>query len=327
MRELVAQFPNQLKEALEIGANAQLKDFDIDIKNVVISGLGGSGIGGKIVSQIVSKECPVPIYINNTYTIPGFVNENTLFIASSFSGYTEETLMALETAQAKGAHIAAITSGGKLEEICTTNNYNHIIIPPGESPRAMLTYSLTQQFFLLNHYGLIGGEFAQEIVDAVSVIEENIEDIKSKASEIANSLVGKTPIIYASDIYEGVAVRLRQQINENSKMLAWHHVLPEMNHNELVGWAGGSDQFVVLIYRNEDDHPRVKVRTDISKGIISEYADKIIEIEGLGATQLGRSLYNIAFGDWITVHLADLREVDPIEVEVISYLKGELAKL
>ena len=141
MQRLVSQFTNQLTEALEIGQNANLKAAKSTISNMVITGLGGSGIGGKIATQFVSDQLKIPVSINNDYTLPSFVSENTLVIVSSFSGNTEETLEALRVAQDKNAEIACITSGGKLTEIAKEKGYNLITLPEAFSPRAMLTYS------------------------------------------------------------------------------------------------------------------------------------------------------------------------------------------
>jgi glucose/mannose-6-phosphate isomerase len=327
MENLVRIFTKQLTEAIEIGNKANLKPNHKKINNVVITGLGGSGIGGKIVSQLVADECPVPIIINNTYDLPSFVNENTLVIGSSFSGNTEETLYAIKEAQNKNAEIAMITSGGQFLEIAKKEGYNHIVLPPGDSPRAMLTYSLTQQFFLLHHYGLCSSKFLEAIPNAIELIDNELENIQNEAKNIAKKLKDRTTIIYSEAKYEGVAIRFRQQLNENAKVLCWHHALPEMNHNELVGWAGGKKEYAVVVFRNEDDFYRTQVRMDITKGVASEKTDVYIEVFSKGTSRIERSLYLIALGDWVSVYLAELNQVDPVEVTVISHLKGKLAEL
>lgn len=327
MKQLVEQFISQIKEAIEIGKRAQLKPAKNEIKNVVITGLGGSGIGGAIVSQLVEEQSQVPIIINNTYDIPSFVNQNTLLIASSFSGNTEETLIALEQAQKKGAEIAVISSGGKIIEIAKENNYNHIILPSGDSPRAMLMYSLTQQFVILENYGIAKKGNLEELQSSIELLTLNLESIKQEAREVASKLVNRTPVIYTEAKYEGVAIRLRQQLNENSKVLCWHHVLPEMNHNELVGWAGGKKEYAVIMFRNEDDYYRTQRRMEITKEVVNKFTDVMIEIHSKGSSRIQRSVYLILMGDWISVYLAELNRVDAKEVDIIVYLKGELAKI
>jgi len=327
MKKLISEFTNQLKEALKIGENSTFKSTDKTFNNIVITGLGGSGIGGKIVSQLVQNEVKVPIFINNGYHLPAFVNEKTLVIVSSFSGNTEETLEAMKIAQNKKAEIACISSGGKIIEIAKEKGYNTILLPGCHSPRAMLTYSLTQQFFVLNHYGFIKGDFKKAIANAVSLIDNEIENIKAEALKIAKGIKGKTTIIYSEESYEGVAVRLRQQLNENAKVLCWHNVLPEMNHNELVGWAGGKNEYAVILFRNDSDYGRTQKRMEISKEVIEKYTNTHFEIWSKGNNPIEKSFYLIVLGDWISICLAELLEVDPIEIKVINHLKGELAKI
>ncbi len=327
MKTLIEKFTNQLEDALNIGNNSNLAKTTKSINNIVITGLGGSGIGGKIVTQLVEKEVKVPIIVNHGYHLPGFVNENTLVIISSFSGNTEETLEAMEIAKERKSEIACISSGGKVIEIAKANNYNYIVLPECHSPRAMLTYSLTQQFYLLNHYGFINDDFKESIKGAIYLINKEKEDIKKEALKIAKGLKGKTPIIYSEESFEGVSIRLRQQLNENAKTLCWHNVLPEMNHNELVGWAGGKDEYAVILFRNDSDYSRTQKRMEISKEVIEKYTNTHFEVWSKGKDAIEKSFYFIVLGDWISVYLADLLEVDPIEIKVINHLKGELAKI
>ena len=191
----------------------------------------------------------------------------------------------------------------------------------------MLTYSVVQQFFLFKHYGLINDSFVNEINSTVSFLEKEVDNIKDLAHQTALALHSKTFVIYSESSIEGVAVRLRQQINENSKCLGWHHVIPEMNHNELVGWAGGKDEYTVLTLRSTHEYSRSKVRLDISTEIFKKYTPNVIELNAKGSTLIEQSFYHILLGDWISVYLAELNQVDDVEVKVIDYLKGELAKI
>ena len=327
MRRLVDIFTKQLTEGLEIGLKANLKAPQNPINSMIITGLGGSGIGGKIATQLVSDQLKIPAIVNNDYSLPEFVNEKTLVIVSSFSGNTEETLEALKKAQEANAEIACITSGGKLAEIARAEGYNLIILPTAFSPRAMLTYSIIQQLFLFHHYGLINNNFINKIEKTVLLLDNEIDEIKDKAHQTALALHSKTTVIYAESGLEGVIVRIRQQINENSKSLGWHHVVPEMNHNELVGWAGGKSEYAVLILRSDYEHSRSKVRIDISKEIIQKQTPVVLEFYPKGDSLIEQSFYHILWGDWTSVYLAELYQVDDVEVKVIDYLKAELAKI
>lgn len=327
MRRLIKEFTSQLTEALEIGKNTNLKAPKNTINNIVITGLGGSGIGGKIATQLMADQLKVPAVINNDYSLPKFVNENTLVIVSSFSGNTEETLEALQSAQKANAEIACITSGGKLAQIANDNNYNLLVLPTAFSPRAMLTYSVIQQLFLFHHYGFINNEFIDDTRETVKLLDTEVNDIMAVAKQTANALFEKTTVAYSEASMEGVITRFRQQINENSKSLAWEHVFPEMNHNELVGWAGGKDEYAVLIFRSSFEHSRSSVRINISKDIFRKYTSTVLEFNAKGDTLLAQSFYHILLGDWISVYLAELNKVDDVEVKVIDFLKAELAKI
>lgn len=326
MEDLIANFTQQLREALEIGEKAKLRKYEKQINNIIITGLGGSGIGGTIVTEITANEIKVPIVVNKDYFLPEFANENTLVVACSYSGNTEETLQAFETALKKNCSIVCVSSGGKMIELAEKHNLDFIKIPGGMPPRACIGYSLTQLFFVLHHFGFISNSFKNEIEKSIQLLDNEEEDIRTKSKSIAGALLNNLPIIYAVAGYEGVAVRFRQQLNENSKILAWHHVLPEMNHNELVGWTQENDELAVVILRNEDDYERSVKRIEISKEVFQKYTPNIIEIFSKGNSRIERSLYLIHLCDWVSAEIANLRGIDAVEVRVIDYLKGSLAK-
>ena len=171
MKDLIANFSTQLKEAIAIGEAAKLTHSEYFIRNVVITGLGGSGIGGTIISEIAANQCPVPVSINKDYFLPEFVNEETLVIVSSYSGNTEETLCAMEIAMKRGAKIVCITSGGKVLEMAQDNKFDHIIVPGGMPPRSCLGYSFTQLLYIFNFFGLINENFKTELPKAIALID------------------------------------------------------------------------------------------------------------------------------------------------------------
>lgn len=326
MKELIENFPNQLRKAIQIGSQAKLVKPK-KITNVFISGLGGSGIGGTIISEITAFESRVPITVGKGYFIPQFVNQNSLVIISSYSGNTEETINCLNIALRRKARIVCITSGGKIAEIAKKKKADLILIPGGSPPRACLGYSLTQLFFILSHYRVIGNKFKTRLMSSIELIENEKESIISEAKEVASKLHGKTPIVYATTYFEGIAVRFRQQLNENSKVLCGHHVIPEMNHNELVGWASGSDKISVVFLRDRDEYERNSARIEISKRIISKYTSHITEIWSKGKSQIEKAIYFIHLVDWVSFFLSEMRNVDAEEVKVIDYLKAELAEI
>jgi glucose/mannose-6-phosphate isomerase len=328
MDQLIARFMDQLEEGLQIGRNAQISPAAKNINHIYVAGLGGSGIGADFVSSFIQDECKLPFLVRKGYHVPAFVGPDTLAIASSYSGNTEETLISYDQIKQKGARLICVASGGKVIEKAKNDGYDYIQVPSNwPSPRACLGYSVTAQLWTLHHLGYISDRAIRQIEASVPFLRNESEAIKSYAEEIASKLFRKIPIIYIEDRMEPVAVRLRQQINENSKALCWHHVVPEMNHNELVGWREKNDDLTVLYLRNDDDYDRNAVRMDINKKVISQYAGEIVEVYSKGSNMIEKSLYLVHLGDWISWYLAQLRGVDALEVKVIDFLKGELAKV
>ncbi|MEO6904295.1 MAG: bifunctional phosphoglucose/phosphomannose isomerase [Bacteroidia bacterium] len=327
MRTLVDNFPKQIAEAIGIGNKATLTSAKNEIHNVLICGLGGSGIGGSIVTELVAPIGTVPVNVTKGYFIPAYVNKNTLVIISSYSGNTEETLNCMELAIKKDAKIACITSGGKVAEIAKKNNLDHIIVPGGMPPRSCLGYSLTQLFYVLGFFNIINEDFKKELEAALKLIEQEKANIIAEATTLAKKLLNKIPVIYATTYNEGISIRFRQQLNENSKILCWHHIIPEMNHNELVGWTTKNDDLAVVILLDKDDYSRNLARVEINKEVIKKYASSITEIFSKGNSAIEKAIYFIHFGDWVSVILGELRGVDLTEVNVINELKSALSKI
>lgn len=325
MKELIAAFPGQLEEALQIGQNYSFIIGPEAPANIVLTGLGGSGIGGSIVQNYAADKLKVPFAVNKDYFLPAFVNADTLVIVCSYSGNTEETLAAMKQAIKAKAKVVCITSGGEIAKLAKKKNLDCILVPGGMPPRACIGYSLVEILFTLKHFGLLRAKFEQEITAAIELLRSEEKAIQKKARTVAQKLNGKTPVIYASQPFEGLAIRVRQQINENSKMLAWHGAIPEMNHNELVGWRDKDDSRAVLLLRNEDDYERVQTRMEINKKIIRKYTPNIIELYSKGGSYWEKLFYFIHLTDWVSVYLADLHGVDAMEVKVIDHLKGALA--
>lgn len=325
MENLIKGFGAQIREAIEIGQAASFTAPETEIHNILLIGLGGSAFGGEIIRNYTDGILKVPYQIVRDYTVPAYVNEHTLVIASSYSGNTEETLSMLEAAQAGNPKVVAITSGGKLKGIAEEKGYDLVVLPGGYPPRTAAAFSITQQLFALKGLGLIG-EFMPHLQEALSLVE-GFEDHEN-ATFIAQQLQGKVPVLYSAPNFESVSIRWRQQIEENSKHIAFHHVIPEMNHNELVGWKNPSgilEDSVAIVFRSELVHPRTSIRMDICRDIFGDYADGVIEIMGEGESLLGQLFYLMHLGDWVSFYLADLNGEDPTPVKVIDFLKGELA--
>jgi glucose/mannose-6-phosphate isomerase len=327
MKELVRLFRQQLEEAMQIGEKAAIRSGGEPLKNCVITGLGGSGIGGTIVAEIVFGECTIPIAVNKDYFLPAFVSTSSLVIVCSYSGNTEETIQAMEEALRRKARVVCVTSGGRVAELAGQHGCDLVLIPGGMPPRACLGYSLVQLFFILFRLKLIGDGFLAGLREATALLAAEEKALREEAMRLADFLHKKIPVIYAVDGYNGVATRFRQQVNENSKMLCWHHVLPEMNHNELVGWADPHPECAVVILRNTSDYSRTQARIEISKEVFSKYAGGVTEVWSKGDSRVARTLYLIHLTDWTSCFLADKKGIDAVEVNIINHLKGSLAKI
>lgn len=324
MNKLIAAFPQNIEEALRIAEQAVFQSPKREIRNIVICGMGGSGIGGKMVGFWVQDELTVPVQSYQDYTAPAYVGEHTLVIASSYSGNTEETLICVEQARKKGAMIIGVCSGGELESFCKEYNFDCVTVPGGNPPRAALAFSVVQVTNILVKLGLIGEHNLQSIASSKTLLDQELPTIQEKAKELAAFLQGTVPVFYAGAKYEAVAVRARQQFNENAKMLCWHHVVPEMNHNELVGWGGGDKRFAAVYFNTGDLIPRNQKRVEITFEEIRKKT-KVLFVDAKGNDRIERSFYLIHLIDWASYYEAEMNGTDPIEIRVIDHLKGSLA--
>lgn len=323
MRDLVINFPNQITEAVTIANKSTLTPYG-GIKNILISGLGGSGIGATIVSNWVIDTCKAPITVNKGYFLPSFVKKNTLAICCSYSGNTEETINVMELAHKAGAKIVCISSGGKMIDYCKKNKLDHIVVPGGMPPRSCLGYSLVQLVKALTFYKLAPIKLFKQLESSAAFLTKEQKSIDKLTLKLAEKIFDKMPIIYSEDKMEGVAVRYRQQINENSKMLCWHHVIPEMNHNEMVGWRDKNDHLAVLFINTKSDFSRNIQRKNLNEATIKNYTKNIFNINSKGRNSIEQSMYHIHFTDLLSIHLANIRNLESNEIDVIIQLKASL---
>ena len=328
MDELIKRFQEQIEEAINISSAANLTDLDKSINKVLILGMGGSGIAGKFVSAVSDRYGKIPIFTSNDYDIPSWVDEFTLVIASSYSGNTEETLEALTKLKGINVKIVSITSGGKLKKISSKSNFDTINIPDNwPAPRACFGYSFVAQLYVLRRFGAIDIDLENELGNALRLLSDESDSIIEIAKEIALRLVDKYPVIYSGSLFEPLSIRFKQQLNENAKTLAHHAVVPEMNHNELVGWAREYENIAVIFIRSGFYSERVNMRIELSKNIIIKYVNTMIEIEAKGDRFIQQLLYLVNITDWVSFYLAEAKGVDVMEIANINFLKEQLAKV
>lgn len=331
MKKLIEGFSRQLSEALRIGQAVDMVRQGTDLRNVLITGMGGSGIGANLVESLTFGRIPIPVTVCKGYSIPQFVSPHTLFIACSYSGDTEETLAAVQKAMLKRANIICITSGGKLLELAKEYNFLYIKVPDGSArPRAMIGYMMVSILYALYHSNLSGAAFIKETENAIEHLDRAEKAIQAEAELIAKKLKGKFPVIYCDGRLHAMAVRFQQQLNENAKQLAHVNTFPEMTHNEIAGWQFPESilkQCQVIYLYSDHDHERVEKRMEICRPLLEKYAHPIVDMVAEGASLLEQYFYLIHLTDWISYFLAKENQVDPDPVESIDFLKGELAKI
>ena len=332
MRELIENFPNQISEAANALKNHDIKKYDETARGftpsgVLILGMGGSGIGGSFISSILRKTSQIPIITNSDYEIPGWVGKDTLVIACSNSGDTEETIAAANESIKRESSICFITSGGKLEELALNIDAPIVKVPGGMPPRSQFAYSLMSLAWTLVRFDLFPEKLYNELEATADSTKDNMKNVVERAETISEIIEGKNIHIYSDTNIECVTIRWRQQLNENSKLLVNSHVFPEMNHNELVGWASGNEMDVVLLIRTSDDSERTSLRMDLCAEIFSEMGADVIFIDADGEGQMQQLLDLVFLGDYVSLLLAEKAGVDPVEIENIDLLKNKLSDL
>ncbi len=331
-QKLIVDFPAQLRQAVETARKFSWEKKDFRPTNIVVTGMGGSAIGGDLVRSFLTGELAIPFYVIRHYTLPAFVGPETLLFASSYSGNTEETLSAFERAVQRKAKIVCLTSGGKLAQ--RAGLLPVIPIPKGYPPRAALGFSFV---FLLLALGKmeLAPDYSAAILQLADFLEKKIKSWKpgvargkNEAKKLAASLFGTVPLVYAgSDFLEPVAVRWKGQICENAKQLAFHSFFPEQNHNELVGFGVLKHlgwKLAAVFLQDKDDHPRVALRMQIVEDILRKKKIPVLKLASKGESVLERMFYLILLGDFASYYLAILNGVDPKPVAIIDYLKTRL---
>jgi glucose/mannose-6-phosphate isomerase len=336
MLETLAGLPEQCEEALKLGGEAPLPSLQKDPRQVVMAGLGGSAIGGDLVRAVVAQEAGTPVLVCRDYTLPSYINEETLVFLTSYSGNTEETLSAYEAAGKQGAARIVFTTGGKLAERAQRDGVPVIRVPAGLPPRSALGYLFLPALFILGRLGLVTlregyGELAEVLRKLRAQFEPASPRERNRAKDLALRLYGRIPVIYgAAHTTEVAATRWKGQFNENSKCLAYWNAFPEMNHNEIVGFEAPPEalrSLFLIFLRDAGDHPRVRARMEITKHLLQDRVAGVAEFWGEGSSLLVRLFSLIYLGDYASVYLALLYGINPKPVAVIDYLKQELARL
>ena len=332
MRDLIEKFPEQISAAvtdmqkIDAGLHKEVSS-GFSPNGVLILGMGGSGIGGAIASDILSHDSEIPVVANSDYLIPGWVSKNTLVLACSYSGNTEETIEAVNSAHERGAKIAVITSGGMLGELAEKHNWPLVSMPGGQPPRSQFGRSFVGLAWSLQQFGCFSEKMYSDLEATSTSTAEAFASVCEQAEAIADLVVGKSILLYSDTGVGSIATRWRQQLNENSKLLVNTQMFPEMNHNELVGWDSGNESDVVLIIRTPEDHTRTQFRMNVCAEIFREFGADVVVIDAEGDDQMQRLMYLIQLGDVLSLLLAERAGIDPVDITNIERLKAELSTL
>ncbi len=337
MLDTLNQFPDQIKEAIEIAKTAKMDHF-IKIDDVLITGMGGSGISGDIVTRLFRDKIDIPIVVNKEYDLPKWARKDTLAIFFSYSGNTEETLSAFKIASQKKCKIVSISSGGKLQELSEKRGVAHIKIPSGFQPRAAVAYSLFTLIVILRRTGLLKNTIESDIEETIAITQDVIDNNKKSVVEesnlskqMARKILNTIPQIYGWGFYYPIATRWRQQLNENSKVIAREDVVSESNHNDIVGWSlnpEASKNFSCILFRDKDNESlNMSTRLNFMKNLFEDSVANIIEIHPKGKSKLAKMMYTMCLGDFLSCYLAILRNIDPTPVDIITELKQRLAEI
>jgi glucose/mannose-6-phosphate isomerase len=327
----VLALPEHLRDALWRVESAIMNEWDTP-GGLVVAGMGGSGIGGALACAALGDHASRPIYVTRAYGLPPWTTPETTVLCASYSGDTEETLACYESAGALGAQRVVVTTGGRLAEQARADRVPVIPLPGGFQPRAAVAYMTVAALEVAALCGA-GPRLTSEIDVAASHAEQLVAEWgpdapeDSLAKEVARGLHGSAPVVAGAGLTAPVAYRWKTQVNENAKLPCFAHELPELDHNELVGWEGAPEvgRFAAVFLDDSDSHPRVKARMELTQRLIADHATACFHVETRGQTTIERVFSLVLLGDLVSIYLAALRGVDPGPVRVLEQLKTDLA--
>jgi glucose/mannose-6-phosphate isomerase len=328
-------FPEQCQKAWQKVMEFELPHLHARISNVVILGMGGSAIGGDMVRRLAMAESEVPVWVHRDYSLPAFVDDNTLVIASSYSGNTEETLSGFTESLGTGARKLAITSGGRLKDLAEKEGIPVYVIDYQAPPRAAFPHSFIPLVGIFQKLGLLGDKSAdlQEAVDILKRLSGDLFETRplgsNPAKQVAVKLRGRVAVIYAAGTLSEVARRWKGEFNENSNAWAFFENFPELNHNAVVGYefpAQLKERAFVLMLRSPSLHPRILLRYEATSKLLARAGIPSELVEARGKSALAQVLSLVILGDYASFYLSMLNEVDPTSTNAIDFVKQYLAQ-
>jgi glucose/mannose-6-phosphate isomerase len=327
----VLGLPEHLRDALWRVESANLRPVDCP-GGLVVAGMGGSAVGALLARAALGDRCSRPMAIARDYGLPSWATPDTAVLCSSYSGETEETLAAYEAAGALGAHRIVCTTGGRLARDARADGVPVIPLPGAFQPRAAVGYALVVALEVAALVGT-GEQLRTEIDVAAAHVEQLVSDWgpdapeDSLAKRLARTLHGTTPQIAGAGLTAPIAYRWKTQLNENTKSPAFASELPELDHNELVGWEGAPElgRFSAVFLDDCDLHPRVRERIRLTQVLIGDRAAVTERIETVGETAIERLVSLVLLGDLVSIYMAVLAGRDPVQIDVLTELKKRLS--
>lgn len=327
--------PQQCLDAWRKAIEFELPEDYKDIDKIVILGMGGSAIAGDLLKSLLSHSVEQYIHVNREYTVPAFIDEKTLVVACSYSGNTEETLSAFEKVLEKKCKKIAITSGGKLKKIATEAEIPVFAIEHESPPRAALGYGFMPLIAFLGNLDVLKatmfdvGAMVENLKELMAGWRLEISQQSNIAKKIALSIHGKMVVIYADELVGEAGHRWKTQINENSKSWAFYELLPELNHNSVVGYQFPPElaaRIIVVFLRTANTNKRTLFRYQITSELLQRNNINFTVVDACGGDNLSRLMSLVYLGDWVSYYLSILNSIDPTPVKAIGYLKEKLSK-
>lgn len=318
MRETILDFPKQFKQSIE-----KAKDIRIEgrLENIIICGMGGSALPADLFLLIYLNDLKLPFYIHRSYNLPPQATKESLIICISFSGNTEETISAFKEAQERKLKVAAITTGGELGQLARKYNAPLVSLPSVKiQPRWATGYLFGSLTKVLSNSGVIKDN-SEEILK----IAENLKPLglEVQGKSLAKKLVGKIPLIYASNKFKSLARIWKIKFNENSKIMAFWNYFPELNHNEIVGYSN-LENFYMIVLRDSDGHPKILKAMELTVSLLKKKGIEVDFVEVEGKSILEKVFNNLILSDWVSYYLAKEYKIDPAPVEIVEEFKKKL---
>jgi glucose/mannose-6-phosphate isomerase len=333
----VGSLPEQLAAAHEATAAIPAHALPAvgPVQNIVVLGMGGSGIAGDVIGTTLNDELPVPVNVLKQIRTPAYVGPNTLAFAVSYSGDTEETVSMARGAVEQGAQLVAISCGGELERVARDANALHVPCPPGYMPRAAIGALVAPICTVLFRMGVAPGAHAllvraqEQLARRRTACRPEVEGAANPAREIARRIGRTIPLFYGGGALGAVAAyRWKCDVNENAKAPAYWNTFPELGHNEICAWGQHGDVtrqlMTVVELRHGYEHDRLQLRFAASRDIVEECVHQILEVAAEGEGRLAQLLDLMYLGDWTSCYLALDNDVDPGPIDAIATLKARL---